>query len=408
MLYSGSRPIAMWFSEYAVSIRGDETEGSLLDQIFLSSVFLLALIALAKRRLSWSNVLKDNPWFFLLIFYIGISALWSDYSMSTFKSWIRLVGLIICAMVIMSETEPWQALATVFRRTAYILVPFSVLLIKYFPSYGISYGRWSGGRMPTGVCIHKNELGLLCIVSAFFLIWDLLRKRRFKSIITDKKRTIADIVITMITLYLMKGADTNVYSATAIGSLIVGLCTMIGLSKLRSRSEFINSYFIVVGIIIAIMLVAFNFMEWSPMALWANFLGRNEDLTGRLEIWTEAFKIAPLWSVLGTGFGAFWGQPFTIEAIDQTTGHNGYIEMYIELGIVGILLLAMFLLQFWRRLIVEVKHNFDQGMLGICLFIMSIVYNYGESNFLNVKSILWTALIFMLFALSGKKELKNK
>ena len=399
MLYSGSRPIAMWFVDFSGSIGGDVTEGSLLDQIFLSSLFLLAFIVLAKRHISWSNVLKDNRWLFVLIFYIGISLLWSDYAMVTFRRWVRVVCLILCAMVIMSKPKPWSTLGTVIRRSVYVLVPFSILLIKYFPSYGIEYGRWSGGRMPLGVCMQKNGLGLLCTVSGFFLLWDLVIKRKPEPISFYKGHTIADIVILIMTVYLLKGADTNVYSATAIGVLIIGIFIMFSLINLRSRPELVNSFVAVGAVAGVILLIAIKFMGWSPVEVWANFLGREGNLTGRPDIWTEAFKIAPVWSVFGTGFGAFWGLPYTMEAIGQTTGHNGYLEIYIELGLVGIILLAIFLLWLYGQLTTAVKINFDWGLLGICFYFMSVVYNYSESNFLNTNSILWTTLIFLTFAL---------
>jgi len=406
MLYSGSRPVALWFPA-AMPGGGDITAGSPLDQCVLGMLILLPLIILVKRQISWSNVLKGNTWLFVLFLYMGISALWSDYTMVSFKRWVRVVGAVFPAVLVMSEIEPWRSLETIIRRTAYVLIPFSIVLIKYFPALGIEYGRWSGSRQPLGVCMQKNGLGLLCTVVAFFLIWDLLRKRRSKPLTYNKSQTRADILILMMTFYLLIGADTDVYSATAIGVLVIGICAMFALSKLRASPEYITPFVVVVAIVGVIALIsAETILGESLMGSWANFLGREETLTGRVDIWAEAFKIAPRWSVLGTGFGAFWGLPYTISAIGQTTGHNGYLEVYIELGFVGMFLISVFLLKLWGSLSIEVKHNFDWGLLGICLLLMSIAYNYAESNFLNVNSLLWIVLLYMTFVLSRAAKAK--
>jgi len=65
-------------------------------------------------------------------------------------------------MVIVSEVNPRQSLASLLRRCAYVLIPFSVVLIKYYPALGRQYGRWSGIEMWIGVTNQKNSLGILC------------------------------------------------------------------------------------------------------------------------------------------------------------------------------------------------------------------------------------------------------
>ena len=153
MLYCGSRPVALWFPGTAESGGGDVTAGSPIDRLVIGTLILLALIILTKRQISWSNVVKENRWLFVLILYMGLSTLWSDYTLVSLKRWVRAVGAVLCAMVVMSEPEPLRAFEVIIRRTAYVLIPFSIVVIKYFPSLGVAYGRWSGARMPIGVCL---------------------------------------------------------------------------------------------------------------------------------------------------------------------------------------------------------------------------------------------------------------
>ena len=119
---------------------------------------------------------KCNRWLVLLISYMLVSILWSDIPFVAFKRWVREFTAVIMALLVLSEPAPRQALESVLRRTVYVLIPFSVLLIKYFPDLGVIYSRWTGEIQWIGVTLQKNGLGRLCLISAFFLVWTLTRR----------------------------------------------------------------------------------------------------------------------------------------------------------------------------------------------------------------------------------------
>lgn len=404
MLIGASRPIGMWLNPEASSSPEGLISGSLSDQMVLGSLVLLALVIISRRRSMWSSLLKQNRWVLILILYMGLSILWSDYAVVSLKRWVKAAGTVLCAMVIMTEPDPLRAVELLLRRIAYVLVPFSIVLVKYFPVFGVEYGRWGGVRMAKGVCMQKNGLGLLCTVSAIFLIWDLMRKGRLSLLRSNKRNTIADILILLMTFYLLKGADTGVYSASSIGVLIVGLFAMFFLDKLRAHPEHFRSFLPLTAIIAAIFIGAAIFLKWSPVGWSAKLLGRDETLTGRVDIWAEIFKIAPRWSLFGKGFGGFWGLPYTYIPIGQMTGHSGYLDVYVELGAFGVAILILFLLNFWHRLSTLAKHEFDWALLGSCFLLISLLYNYTESDYLNVASTLWLAIVHISFAVSAVEQ----
>jgi len=170
MLYSASKPLAIWFG-----VEGD-ADGSPLDRRFLLGLFCLGMMLLVQRRNDWGSLIKENTWLFLLIGYMLISILLSDIKFISFKRWFRELIVLIMALVVLSERNPREAMVCVIRRSMYILIPFSVLLIKYFREYGVQYGRWSGEVMWVGVAQQKNGLGRLCMIAAFFFVWSLVRR----------------------------------------------------------------------------------------------------------------------------------------------------------------------------------------------------------------------------------------
>jgi exopolysaccharide production protein ExoQ len=413
MLIGSSRPVGMWLYPESSTTEATVLSGSLPDQIVLGVLILLSIFVLARRRIAWQDLMKENRWALVLIIYMGMSILWSGYAVVSLKRWVKVAGLVLAAMVIMTESDPLGAVETVLRRTGYVLIPVSIVLIKYFPEFGIDYGRWGGGRMARGVCMQKNGLGLLCAVVGLFIIWDLARKLRLRELRSEKATVFADICVLLATIYLLKGADTSAYSATAIGALLIGLLAMFAMWRLRGHPEEVYPLSVTVAVLAGAILLSSSLVLGStPMKWWAQLLGRDETMTGRTDIWASIFEIAPEWSMLGTGFGGFWGLPYTFIPIGQMTGHSGYVDAYVELGAVGILVLAVFLLNSWRRLGTLVRRHFDWGVLGFCLLLISVVYNYSESDFLSSSSPLWTALLFTTFAMgragSGIAELHVK
>jgi exopolysaccharide production protein ExoQ len=86
-------------------------------------------------------------------------------------------------------------------------------------------------------------------------------------------------------------------------------------------------------------------MEWmfgiSSLAL--KLLDRDPTLTGRVFIWQQAAALQPN-PILGAGFESFWlgerlQKMWAIHWWHPNEAHNGYIETYLNLGIVGCVLL---------------------------------------------------------------------
>ena len=76
-----------------------------------------------------------------------------------------------------------------FRRLSYLLIPLSILLIKYYPHIGKQYDVLDRRQHYSGATTGKNMLGALCLVSGLFFFWDTVtrwsdrKERRTKRII---------------------------------------------------------------------------------------------------------------------------------------------------------------------------------------------------------------------------------
>jgi len=92
----------------------------------------------------------------VLVFAL-LSILWSDFPFVSFKRWFRDLGNYLVILVVVSDPNPLEAARTLLRRFCYLLIPLSILLIKYFPYLARQYEVWTGnaqfvGRPPARTC----------------------------------------------------------------------------------------------------------------------------------------------------------------------------------------------------------------------------------------------------------------
>lgn len=388
LLSVASKPLAYWFSW-----SGESTEsGSPLDQVFLVSVLLLGVGVIARRQLNWRKILTENRWVVVLIIYMLISIIWSEIPLVSFKRWIRELIAVVMALVVLSERKPFLSIESILRRSAYILIPFSLVLIKYFPALGVQYGRWSGKQMWIGVTLQKNGLGRLCLISSFFLIWIIFQKWAEQK--SKKNKSYADVVILIISLYLLKGPE-NAYSATSVASLVLGIIALAILYYLKKMH-----FRVPLAGFLSIVLLLLGFGVLTPFFGGATVsgitgnLGRDDTLTGRTETWAQLVPLAMSNPVIGCGYGSFWTSR-TREQFQMSHGHNGYLDLILEQGFLGLIILSAFLVNIGVKLHKILKYNFYFSSLGICFLLMSLIYNTTESAFSSLAEHMTAVLLLI-------------
>ena len=398
MLVIASRPLGLWFQSGAATIE----EGSKLDRGFLIVLFCLGLIILTKRKFNWSNSIKENIWLMLLIVYMLVSILWSDVPFISLKRWSRQVIALVMAFILLTETDPRKALESLFRRIIYILIPFSYILIHYFGEYGRLYVHHEGVMMWTGVTLHKNSLSQLCLFAVFFLSWTFIKRLHGRNTSAVKYQTYFEVFVLILTFWILGGPNhVFTYSATTTVALTLGLSAFIVLLWEKKRGAMFGQK-------VLIVLIGFFFIYGTITPFAGRLTGidvssalnREDTLTGRTGIWAKLIPVAMQHPLLGHGFGGFW----TAEARELykiSSSHNGYLGVLLEIGLVGLLLYAIFLLSSFRKAQRVMIQDFYWGAFWICFLLMTVAYNIAESS-LNTFSAKFMAVIFLLTVSSTK------
>src|SRR6266550_4775371 len=174
-----SRSVSAWLNIFGLPVSGGASveEGSPLDAWFFLFMIAAGVYVLNQRQVRLSEIISNNGWLIVFLLYCFISIAWSDFPFIAFKRWIKILGHPIMALIVLTEPDFEEALTRLMKRCAYVVVPVSILWIKYYPQYGTSYDDW-GGQMNQGIAIGKNSLGADCLILGFFFFWHLLQTER--------------------------------------------------------------------------------------------------------------------------------------------------------------------------------------------------------------------------------------
>ena len=397
LIIATGKPLAIWFGT-----GGSLDEGSSLDRNFQILLLCIGFLVIKKRNVNITGVLRENASIVLLIGFMLISISWSNMPFISFKRWIRDLVPIVMALIIASESDPRQALQSLFRRMIYIQIPLSYLLINYYPYLGRLYGRWSGALMWIGVSTQKNGLTTLCMFAIFYFVWTYVRRRKGhdKSVVWYQKYI--EIFLVCLSAYLFMGPGrTLTYSATAFTVLVIFITSFGGMSWLKKHNIIISAKLLTV-IIIAIIIygTVTPFLGGLTLIDPSAALNRDSQLTGRNRIWEDLIPYAMQRPVLGHGYGGFWTDAIR-EACYAYPAHNGYLETILATGFVGVIFLSIFLLANCLKAQKLMSSDFDWGAFWFSLLLGAVARNISESAVMSTTEVLSAILVCMMISLSS-------
>jgi len=397
LVYFSSKPFSDWLARSGRS----EDSGVLLEQILLIFLIASTIRVLSRKEFSFSRFMKNNGPLTVLIVLMLVSAAWSDIPFSSLKRWSREILAIMMGFLIALEDDPREAIPCILRRTVYLLVPLSFVLIKWFPQYGSDYHSYTGMKMWIGVCSHKNSLGQLVSFAAFFIIWSAFRKKGAGVKRRKISLHVADAMIVIIALWILKGPGW--YSASALIMLVAGLSTYFALSWTMKRHVMISPQLLsAVMAVIMIYGTLVVFAGMLPSNRITSIVGRRSNLTDRTDIWAGLVPMVMKKPVLGYGFGGTWKS--LTWGDKKVSPHNGYLEIALGLGFTGLLLTGVFVLSSCRKAHRELIRDFDQGALWICCLLMLLLDNIVESTLFSFTSILTALVVWLTLSSTAKTE----
>jgi O-antigen ligase len=129
-------------------------------------------------------------------------------------------------------------------------------------------------------------------------------------------------------------------------------------------------------------------------------MGRDATLTGRTKLWAQLYRMSVNpW--FGVGFESFWlGE--RVKSVWETywwrpnQAHNGYLEIFLDLGWIGVALLSFVMFWGYRNIVRSLRRDPELGRLKLALFVVAVLYNLTEAAFMVMNPVLFAFLLAII------------
>lgn len=143
----------------------------------------------------------------------------------------------------------------------------------------------------------------------------------------------------------------------------------------------------------------------------ANSLGRDASFSGRTTIWSALIPTVSN-PMIGTGFDSYWNSPnvqmfqdtlnlsgwYHAEGLNEA--HNGYLEVYLNLGWIGICLLTTILITGYTNACKAYKRDRELAGLLLAYIITGMIYSITEAGFRTLGAS-WIFILLAVVSASG-------
>src|SRR5215472_15668115 len=288
-------------------------------------LFLLPWVWIAARNpnATIGRLLSNWPVLALPLFAL-LSAAWSDYPLGTLRGGTQYLLTAIIGVLAGSCVKPRTMLGALFWALAFVTA---------LGSLGVS----SGERGLAGLFGSKNYLGYsygLLLLTATIVAFDRSRRGVVRLI------AFATVAVSSVLLVLSNSTGALVCSVAAMAVT----CVLALVVRFAPAVRFAS--LLLMALLVVLFLIVWLYV--GDFAALLGFLGKNVTLTGRTLIWEWAYRAIEQRPMLGTAFGGFWvpgnwgAEEIWFQGARAKTGyhfHNTFLQVAVDLGYVGLLVL---------------------------------------------------------------------
>jgi exopolysaccharide production protein ExoQ len=369
---------------------GDLSDDSMarLRWLLVPNLIAVPVLTLLRAR-AILNVLLRYPALVLLVLWIWLSVLWSvDPALSARRALSFTANTIIACFVV-SFFRPKEIVRTL-TFAVMGLVGLSLVFAAVLPD--LAFMPDSGEFR--GVFTHKNVMGALLGIAAMLLA------------VCGRVGLISPLataggLATIVALVIPTGSAT----AMMLVALVAVLHVPIAIAGMPGRLATVGMAFLILcGLALALPLLFGRNRIFMA-------IGRDPTLTGRTELWAFVQGMIDQRPLHGYGYQAFFDLRGVHEHVlglvgwDAPNAHNGYLEVWLGLGLVGLMLTIVFLLRGFMRAVraliddpKSVPACFAFFCLGVYLF-----RNFTESDLLDQSGLSWILAVLAVLMVGHRQ-----
>lgn len=336
--------------------------GSFGSVVKLVGVLIIGYILIVYRKLTFRTInIIIMAWFVLAFF----SFLWAE----SFSWWITYIKIYVSqfAFLLAVTSVPNGAIDTrKIRKGLIIGSSIAALTIMCFPQASEFTDDGRRSIILFGHAFDPNIVsGIICLGIASALEEIFITQKRKKRIIL---------------LILLALGFIGIFFTGSRGGLIsaVVVCAVSLFLELQSDSNSnkkLSRRLVVIATIIIIIIIPFlpeSLLEDRFNA--ENILGLNEYKAGahnRYSIWLSALNLIPRRPILGYGVGNFLSA-ITKVYPRSSASHNLYLLLIVETGLIGLILVCLFLVKLLRCLKKQKKYTTFGLLVGVMVMALTL------------------------------------
>jgi exopolysaccharide production protein ExoQ len=307
----------------------------------------------------------------------AISCCWSPDPISSVRLIFLPLVLLVSSAYLSLTFNPEEMVGLIAKASALFAVGSIVGQFMLNSVQDTLLQGWSG------LYGHKNYLGVgmaIGIASLFALRtrWNFSRW--------------CMLILFLVMLLLARSASAS-----------ISALSVVGIFTIKRLPRFVRLSLPVVAAVALVSLIwtsdVDNFIQWV-----FNLVGKDTTLTGRNDIWYFVSVQMRDRPILGYGYQGFWSphQDIVIANLGWNPGHahNGFLDIILTLGLIGLFLLIAVLLdgvRCGRRVRVR-WGDFAGGWLLLVMW-LEVLNNMTEADYMGVAP-LWTLFVIAYFSCS--------
>jgi len=350
----------------------------------------ILLIGLAQLKQTVRSSLH-TPALVALLALACVSCMWAELPGLVLRRTLGVFGATLFGLVLGSHLDFDEQLA-LLRRVVRIVTMLTFAAWAAGPIVGsnlvtgesttlngyqvqIEEGAWRG------IFNHKNDLGAMMAL-AILVEWHLPAHTKLSKV--------------MKALWLSAYAFLLLLSHSVTSLVSVGLAILL----MFTFKTFRHQYRLIVPVLLLVTMFSGTLIALNATSV-TGALGRSEDLSGRADLWRWVVVMIMKRPFLGYGFSGFWkgasDQSAFVEARigwSPVYAHNGYLEILLSLGIVGLLFFVWFAGTGVRRAVRRAKEAESvQDLWPLAFLTFFLIHNLGECTILWQNSLEWAICV---------------
>lgn len=356
-------------SNYADTFGGETT--NIKNQVVYLFLFFSSLVILSKRFDKILSLIRSEKYLSIFILLCLLSAVWSEYPFLSFKRSFQLFVMFLVTIEAFVNIEP-NVLLKQLRIVVSVYLFFNLYACRFIPAaIDPVFGTWRGME------VQKNWLAqnsLYCLLSSIvFFSFDKTRLTKLYD----------SVLILISVLMIYKAHSSTIMIAIAI---IVWLGIIFKLETVFTRLGIGRTILGLTFLFILSFSVIFLIFSTEIFGLIPGYFGKDLTLSGRVDIWDFVWNDIEKQFLLGYGFATYWIMGSSrieifasyFEGFMVNSAHNGFLEIMLQLGVVGFILFLFPIIAYIYRMF---KLNSNQAIL---IFVSIMTLNYTESVLFKV------------------------